>query len=125
MIYFLTEPKYSLSLEGKLRDGEIVAQENIRFLASLVHNGTFLCGAFMVSEKHALTVAHCLNDFFLLWPIPNFNEYCLMLHGGLGNFPDKNYPIEQLETLYRYNPSKPSPSSNLAVITVDRLCTFM
>ena len=112
-------------MESKIYGGEDVPHGEVRFMASFIHNNLYVCSAFMISEKHALTTAYYLHDFFSLWPLPDFSEYSLMLHGGLGPCPDKKFPIEQIECLPKYNVKCPSVSFDAAVITVDLLFTFM
>ena len=88
-------------------------------MASFIRNDLYVCSAFMISNKHALTAAYYVKEFFLLWPLPDFGDYSLMLHGGLGLCPDTKFPIKQVECLPRYNASRPSVSYDAALITVD------
>ena len=112
-------------MESKIYGGEDVPHGEVRFMASFIHNNLYVCSAIMISEKHALTTAYYLHDFFLLWPLPDFSEYSLMLHGGLGPYPDKKFPIEQVECLSGYNAQCPSDSFDAAVITVDFFLKFV
>ena len=106
-------------MESKIYGEEDVPHGEVRLVASFIYNNVYVCSAFMISDKQALTSAHFLRDFFLLWPLPDFSGYSLILHGGLNQGPDKKFPIEQIECLPGYNVMCPSDSFDAALITVD------
>ena len=87
-------------------------------MAFLSHNNTFLCNAFMISSQHALTAAYCLNDFFLYWPLPNFDEYSLTFYESFKESIRKSKSIKQVECLQRYDATHLSSSFDAAVVTV-------
>ena len=117
MVFFI-EYNYSLPIEEKTLEVEEVQFGYKIYIASFRHNGTHLCTGILVSEKHVLTAAQCLNEFFIHEQIPSFKEYSILLE-DVDKLTTTLHSIEQVEVHSRYIPNDPTSFLyDIGVITV-------
>ena len=108
-----------MTLKEKLIGGDSVRSEEAKSLVSCRHNDVHLCSGFLITVSNVLTLASCINNFFVDEIIPNFEEYSVVDQGG------KSHSIVEVQAHRRYTPEEPVPSSDIAVITVDYYYSYI
>ena len=103
---------------GKINDGNVVPQYHMTFMASFKYKNEHLCAVSLITYRHGLTVAHCLESFFLDESIPDFSEYALAVNcHNLSQ--GTNYPIEQVESSTKFDTKKKISDHDIACVTVN------
>ena len=93
-------------------------------MTSLYYLESLVCHSFLISDRSILIPAHCVIIFFINETPPIFEEYSIIVHGGLPNCAKISYELEQIERHFFFNTAKPNPARDIAVITVNHLYTF-
>ena len=114
-----TESNNLLSLEKKFIGGKKVPPGCRKCMASFRHKSIHVFSAFLISEKHVITAAHCLNDFLTKPTIPDFSEYSVevgLFDSSIGGIV---YQLKEVEVHQYYNPLFYSPSHDFGLLTVN------
>ena len=76
-----------------------------------------MCAVSLITYKHGLTAARYLHDFFFVYPIPNFDEYSLVIDCHILS-EGTAHSIEQVESSEKYDDDSVASLYGVAVITV-------
>ena len=113
-IIFFTESQYSPFLMGKLVDELSNENSSFKFTASLRRKEKHICTTVLLSNKHALTAAKCLEDFLNEHEIPNFDSYSVVAKRS-----DVVFSIEAVFTHRVYTFLNPTPKHDIGLIRVN------
>ena len=119
IILFLIEFIYSSILKGKLNGGYNVEFGDAKYLVFITRKNVYQFGGCLISEKHVLTAAHNLQNFWVDLIIPYFGDYSVVIASINETLSGSKHLIEQVQTHRSYSPRNPKPSHDIAVITVD------
>ena len=105
-------------MEQKIIGGHDTSYEKRKFMASFRHKHKHLCSAFLISDQHLLTAAHCLDDFLTNESIPNFDDYSVEFGLFEWDTKENRHKIEEIVVHQCYNPFKYTVSYDLGLIKV-------
>ena len=114
----------SLSLEEKLFNGDVVEIGTMPYIVSLKYISFHYCIGFLISSKHVLTAANCIEDL-IISTNPNFRNYYASV-GSLDILEDKyKHFFHKVEAHENYELKGNKPTHNIAVITVNHFFLFI
>ena len=118
-VLLFIESKYLPSLTGKLDNEGSLDPSFYRFTASLRRYDVHICPATLLSNKHALTAATCLNLILNKTKIPSFDTFSLVA----GRFDIDNgttvFEIEKVQVHESFFFNSPRSIYNIGLITVN------
>ena len=113
---FFAESNHLSLLKEKL-----IAYEHINclipYVAALYEFEEFYCTGLLISEKHILTVATCLIQFFFI-PRPSFPCYHARLKYAVIATSDYRYRFEKVEIHENFDLSREDFADNIGLVTV-------
>ena len=102
-------------LESKLTPSR--PSDPVTYVAGLFTFEDLFCSGVLVSAKHIVTAAACLERFFST-PIPYFGNYHAKIESLVFTAKDRKYYFEQVEIHKDYNLKKVELTDNIGLITV-------
>ena len=119
IIFYSTEP---LHLNGKLSGGQEImtfTDTFYKYVASLFEYGTLYCSAVVISLKHLLTTASCIENLIVSQDFTQFSYYFALIASDNNNKSLPLYYFLQVEAHPKYDFKDPQPYLNIGVITVN------
>ena len=112
-----------MSLEEKIVCGKPSLLAESKCVTSFRHKDLHKCSAFLISIFHALTAAHCLDEFLSHQLLPNFSDYSVVAGIFDGSATSiQIFSIDEVEVHPKYEAKENFTSKyNIGLITVNYL----
>ena len=103
---------------GKIIGGSVLEPGHKKYLGSFQHNNQHRCTICLISNKHCLTAASCLRDFFISKEIPNFDDYKIVLGTFQSTQWNIKYDIDTVSGHKKFEPFANNSDYDIGLITV-------